>query len=275
MNHLKSPEILDATISAGVTKANGSFGRLFVLGILAGAFIALAGAGSNMAAFNLLMSQDHFGLGKLVAAFVFTVGLMLVILAGGELFTGNCLMAASLVEKKITFGGMIRNWGIVYFANLLGAVLIAFFTYQTGLLNSDGGLVGALTVKIAAGKVNMTFISAFISGIMCNWLVCLAVWTSTGADSTVGKIFGAFFPIMLFVVSGYEHSVANMFYIPTGIFAKGNETFVSLCGVGQEALANLNFGGFFADNLLPVTLGNIIGGAVFVALAYWYSYKKA
>lgn len=275
INHSKPAEILEYTISAGVTKANSSFSKLVILGVLAGAFIALAGMGSNMAAFNLLMSTVDYGIGKLVAAFIFTVGLMLVVLAGGELFTGNCLMSAALLEKKISFGSMIRNWGIVYFSNLIGAVVVSFLIVHSGLLNTDGGLVGALTVKIAAGKVNMSFLSAFVCGIMCNWLVCLAVWIGTGAESTVDKIFGMFFPILLFVVSGYEHSVANMFYIPAGIMAKSNEIYVNLTGLGETALENLNWGGFFVDNLIPVTLGNIIGGAVFVGLAYWYSYKKA
>ena len=132
-----------------------------------------------------------------------------------------------------------------------------------------------MTVKIAAGKVGFSFGQAFVLGIMCNWLVCLAVWLSFGADTMAGKILGIFFPISLFVTSGFEHSLANMYYIPAGIIAKANETFAALSGVSAEALVNLNWTSFFTANLIPVTLGNIVGGCVFVAMAYFYAYKKA
>ena len=267
---MKPNEILENSITIGKGKALASFGKLAVLGILAGMFIALAAVGANTAGSNLLMNPDTFGTGKLVTGAVFTVGLILVVLAGGELFTGNCLMITSLLEKEIPLVKMLRNWIIVYFFNFVGAVVVAFMISQSGLMNA--GLVGAITVKIAASKVALSFTSAIILGILCNFLVCLAVWIAWGSDSTIGKIFGIFFPIMLFVTSGFEHSVANMYYIPAGIFAKANETFVNLAGVD---VSNLTWGGFLLDNLLPVTIGNIIGGALFVGAAYWYCYKKA
>lgn len=272
---MKPNDILNTTIESGVNKANSSFGKLAILGILAGAYIALAGAGANMAAFNLLGSAATFGLGKLVSGVIFPIGLMMVMLCGAELFTGNCLMLTSVVDKKIKISGMLRNWVIVYIANLIGGVLIAWMVTKGGMLNAGDSMLGAMTVKIAVGKVNMSFLVCIIMGILCNWLVCLAVWMATGADSTIGKIGSIFFPICLFVVSGFEHSVANMYYIPAGLFAKANETFVALSGVSSEALSNLNWGSFFVDNLLPVTIGNIIGGAVFVGLAYYLAYKKA
>lgn len=272
---MKPNDILNTTINAGVNKAAGSFSKLFILAILAGAYIALAGAGANMAAFNLLGSPETFGLGKLVSGFIFPIGLMMVMLCGAELFTGNCLMLTSVVDKKIKISAMARNWVIVYIGNLIGGILIAWMVTNGGMLSAGGDMLGAITVKIAAGKVNMPFLACIIMGILCNWLVCLAVWMATGADSTIGKIGSIFFPICLFVVSGFEHSVANMYYIPAGLFAKANASFVELSGVSSDALSNLNWGSFFVDNLLPVTMGNIIGGAVFVGLAYYFAYKKA
>ena len=274
MKFLKPPEILDYAIETAVAKAGGSFMRLFVLGVLAGVFIAFAGEGSNMAAFNLLARPDTYGLGRVLAGAVFGTGLMLVVLAGGELFTGNTLMVAAVCEKKVKVVKMLRNWAIVYAGNFIGSVFIAYMVAESGLLDSGAGGLGAMTLKIAAYKANLPFLSAFYLGIMCNWLVCLAVWLSYGADSMTGKILGIFFPIWLFVTSGFEHCVANMYYVPAGIFIKANQTFTELSGVSESSLENLSWGGFFLNNLLPVTLGNIAGGAVFVALAYWYSYKK-
>lgn len=267
---MKPSQILENSIAIGKSKATSSFSKLVVLGILAGMFIALAAVGANTAGSNLLMNPDTFGSGKLVTGCVFTVGLMLVVLAGGELFTGNCLMITSVLDKKINWLQMLRNWLIVYVSNFIGALLVAFLISQSGLFNA--GLVGAITVKIANSKVALSFVQAFILGIFCNFLVCLAVWIAWGADNTVGKIFGMFFPIMLFVTSGFEHSVANMYYIPAGLFAKTNEALVQLAGVDVTGLTWENF---FVNNLIPVTLGNVVGGAVFVGMAYWYSFKKA
>lgn len=275
MKPLKPAEIFDATVETGVSKASGSFAKLFVLGILAGAFIAFAAEGSNMAAYNLLANPATFGLGKCLAGSIFGTGLMLVVLAGGELFTGNTLIFAAVCEKKVTLAKMLRNWIIVYLGNLVGSLLIAYMMNVSGLFDSSAGLLGGMTVKIAAGKCSLTFAKAFVLGIMCNWLVCLAVWLAYGADNMVGKIFGIFFPIWLFITSGFEHSVANMYYIPAGIMAKGNEVYAAMSGLSAEALAGLNVQNFLLANLLPVTLGNIVGGAGFVAFAYFIAFKKS
>lgn len=275
MKPLKPAEILDTSIETSTVKAGGSFGKLFVLAFLAGAFISFAAEGSNMAAFNLLASPGTYGLGKLTAGIVFGTGLMLVVLCGGELFTGNTLIIAAVADKKVTLAKMLRNWVVVYAGNLAGALFIACMMNYSGLFSSGAGMLGAMTVKIAANKVGLSFGQAFVLGIMCNWLVCLAVWLSFGADTMAGKMLGIFFPISLFVTSGFEHSIANMYYIPAGILAKANETFASLSGVSAEALESLNWLSFFTANLIPVTLGNIVGGGIFVAMAYFYAYKKA
>lgn len=274
MNHLDPSTILQTVIETGQAKSNGTWKKLFLLGILAGAYIAFAGIASNASAFNLLFDTETYGVGKVLSGTIFTGGLIMVVLAGGELFTGNTLILTSVLDRKVTLGRMLRNWGIVYIANFIGAVLIAFLVSQTGLFTGGDGLLGAFTLKTAVGKVNLSFTHCFITGVLCNWLVCLAVWISFGADSTIGKIFSMFFPIWIFVTSGFEHSIANMYFIPAGIFAKGNELYVALSSVSSEALGNLTWQGMFLYNLLPVTLGNIVGGAFCVATAYWLSFNK-
>ncbi len=274
MKPLKPQEILEYTIDTGIAKANCSIKKLMILSIMAGAFIAFAAEGSNMAAFNLFADPNTYGLGKTLAGVVFGTGLMLVVLCGGELFTGNTLILACLCDKKVSVSKMLRNWSIVYIGNLIGALFIAYLMVQSGLFSSGADLLGAVTLKIAAYKVNLTFLEAFYLGIMCNWLVCLAVWLSYGADTMAGKILAIFFPIWLFITSGFEHSVANMYYIPAGILIKNSELYVGLAGLGKDALTNLTWSGFALSNLLPVTLGNIVGGGVFVGIAYWYAYKK-
>ncbi|MFV0518345.1 MAG: formate/nitrite transporter family protein [Aminipila sp.] len=275
MKPLKPAEILDYTIETGVAKSGGSFTKLLILSIMAGAFIAFAAEGSNMAAFNLFYEPTTYGLGKALAGAIFGTGLMLVVLCGGELFTGNTLILAAICERKVKVSKMLRNWTIVYIGNLIGSLLIAYMMYHSGLFTSGADVLGAVTIKIAAYKTGLSFMQAFYLGIMCNWLVCLAVWLSYGADTMAGKILGIFFPIWLFITSGFEHSVANMYYIPAGILAKANETFVSLSHISAQALNNLTWSNFFINNLIPVTLGNIVGGGIFVGIAYWYVYKKA
>ena len=272
MRHLKPVEILDEIAASGIAKTSGSFRKLLILGIMAGAYIAFAGAGANMAAFGLLGDAETFGLGKLVSGAVFTGGLIMVVLAGAELFTGNTLITVSVMQKKTSISKMLRNWVIVYIANFIGSVIVSALVFYSGGLNAGNGYLGAMTLQIAANKVNMPFVNCILSGILCNWLVCLAVWISTGASGTCGKIAGIFFPILLFVVAGYEHSVANMYFISAGIFAKTNELFVALNGAAD--LSNLTWLGMFINNLLPVTIGNIIGGVVFVAMGYMIALKE-
>jgi formate/nitrite transporter len=270
-------EILDASITVAKAKATAGTTKLIVLGILAGAYIALAAQGSTMVAFNLLSSPDTYGIGRLLAGTVFPVGLMLVVVAGAELFTGNTLMIGGAIRREITFGAMFRNWGIVYAANLAGSLLIVVMISNSGLWHQGADMLGGVTVKIAAGKTALSFESAFILGILCNWLVCLAVWLAYATTSMTGKLLSCFFPIWLFVASGFEHSVANMYYIPAGILAKGQEAFVAVAqsiGVSDAALEGLSWQGFFAGNLVPVTLGNIVGGCVFVSIAYYISYRN-
>jgi formate/nitrite transporter len=270
-------EIFETSVAVAKAKAAGGTAKLVVLGILAGAFIAFASEGSNMAAFNLLADPETYGLGRAVAGVVFPTGLMLVVIAGAELFTGNTLMVGGVARREISLVSMLRNWGIVYVSNLAGSLLVVYLIATSGLLHSGGDLLGAVTIKIAAGKTALSFESAFALGILCNWLVCLAVWMAFATTSMTGKIFAIFFPIWLFITSGFEHSVANMYYIPAGIVAKSTEAYVAAAqaiGVKDAALDGLSWHGFFVSNLIPVTLGNIVGGCIFVSLAYYLAYRE-
>lgn len=276
-NFLIPAEIAEATIQAGIKKVNLTKSKMVILGILAGVYIAFAAEGSNMAAFNLLAKAETYGLGKALAGFVFGTGLMLVLVGGAELFTGNTMIIAGVLDKKVKIMDMLKNWVFVYLGNLIGSVFIAYMMTKSGLFNSGANVLGGMTIKIASYKVGLTFSQAFYLGIMCNWLVCMAVWMAAAAKDITGKLLAIFFPIWLFITSGFEHSVANMYYIPAGIMAKGTKAWVdaaAVLGVTPEKLAHLNWGTFFINNLLPVTLGNIVGGGVFVGAVYWYIYIK-
>lgn len=261
-------EIGQNTIQIGISKSSLPSHKQMIAGFLAGAFIAFAAEASNMAAFNLFANPDTYGLGKALAGAIFSAGLMFVLIAGGELFTGNSLISISVLEGKVKLSSMLRNWFFVYIGNFLGAVFIAYMMDKTGLFNSSGGLLGEVTVKIALYKVGLSFEKAVVLGVLCNWLVCIAVWMAFAAKDITGKVLAIFFPIWVFVASGFEHSIANMYYVPAGIFAK------SQFGGSITGVDALNWGNFITKNLIPVTLGNIIGGVIFVAGVYWYMYLR-
>jgi formate/nitrite transporter len=271
----RSPaQILEYTSDVGVTKAQRGIPGQLILAFMAGVFIAFASEGSNMAAFNLFANPETYGLGKVLAGAVFGTGLMLVVVAGGELFTGNTLIMVGALDRKVKVSAMLRNWLVVYIGNFIGSVFIAYMMNKSMLFNSGGGMLGGQTIKIAAYKTALSFESAFFLGLMCNWLVCLAVWVSYAAKDVMGKLFACFFIICLFITSGFEHSVANMYYIPAGIMAKSNPAWVEMSGATAQQLANLNWLTMITKNLIPVTLGNIVGGGGMVGFLYWLSLKK-
>jgi len=269
MNYfLTSKEIAKAYDDISVNKAKNSLSNLIILGMLAGVFIAFAGFASQMISHTI----DNPGLAKFANGAVFPVGLMLVVIAGAELFTGNNLMIIGVMDKRISFRELFRNWIIVYISNFIGAILFAFLISHSGLLDTSGGMLGATVIKAAITKVSLSFSQGLIRGILCNIMVVLAVWMATAAKDIVGKIFACWFPIMLFVMSGFEHCIANMYFIPIGIIAKSNSTYITAGQIEVEALTRLNIGGL-VENLISVTLGNIIGGALVIGLAYWYVYR--
>lgn len=275
MKSVLSPsQILDQTSDIGLTKAKSGTLKLLILSIIAGAFIALAAQGSMFASFNLMNNPDTLGLAKVIMGITFTPGIICVVLAGAELFTGNSLMIVAFLDKKITISELLRSWIIVYIGNLIGSILIAFLIINSGQLSSGNMDLAARTIITANTKVNLGFSKAFILGILCNWLVSVGVWMSYGSDSQVGKMLSVFFPIMLFVISGFEHSVANMYYIPAGIFAKLVPDYAIASGLSQEVLNGINWVSFFVNNLIPVTLGNIVGGGFFVGASYWLAFRR-
>lgn len=232
-------DIAKSYIDTGAAKAAMPKGRMVLLAMLAGAFIALAGVAATVGTALA---------GKLAGACIFPAGLAMVIVAGSELFTGNNLMVIPLLEGRITAGQLLAAWVVVYIGNLAGAVLVAAAAVWSGVL----GACSANVIATAAAKCSLSFGEAFIRGVLCNVLVCTAVWMAMAARDVTGKIAGLYMPVMAFVLCGFEHSIANMFYIPAGLF--------SLLRYGGEA-EGLTLGAFFVKNLLPVTLGNIVGGA--------------
>ncbi len=266
---LSPKEICTYVESIGVQKANNKFIQTLILGVLAGAFVAIGGFSAATASHSI----ENIGVAKLASSVVFPVGLMFVLICGAELFTGNCLLTIAYAEKKITLKKMLRNWTIVYFANFLGALIIVVLIYYSGLLSTNGGKLGGYAIKVAAYKSGLTFTEVFTSGILCNLVVSLAVWGSYAAKDVIGKVVISFFPIMAFVIAGFEHSVANMYYLLLGLFAKTNPLYVEMSHQTAEKVANINFI-HVVQNLIPATLGNIVGGGVFVGIAYWLVYKK-
>lgn len=266
-------EVIEQNIQNGIKKTNLTTKKLILLGIAAGFFIGIGAEASSLAMHGI----SNVGLARTVAGAVFPIGLMLIVLLGGELFTGNCLISMAVYDKKVKLKGMIRNLTIVYISNFIGAALMAWMINNCGQLNFSDGGAGAFTIKVALGKVGIDPIQAIISGILCNVLVCLAIFMAATAKDVAGKCIAIFFPIFVFVISGFEHCVANMYYIPAGILATHNPLYAAkateLYGITAEQLSGLNFGSMFS-NLIPVTIGNIIGGMVFVGLLYWYLYRK-
>ncbi len=265
---LAPQEIAETVVEVGQKKANRSNGQQLLLGILAGAFIALGAYASNVAVHT--MSAENYGLLKFVQGAVFPVGLILVLVAGAELFTGNTLLSVGVLEGKVTGQKMLNNWVLVYLGNFIGALGFSWLVYQSGFFSLSEGALGALHVKIAVGKTALDFFPAFLRGILANFVVCLAVWMGIGAQDMVGKVLASWFPIMAFVAGGFEHSIANMYYIPAGLMAKAE--FAWLTGVSSSQLASLNWGGFL-HNLAAVTLGNIVGGAILVGAVYWLVFR--
>lgn len=264
--------VANAFCDIGKTKADLPWIKMVILGILAGVYI---GFGAQLATMVTYDSAKYIGDGvsKILFGSVFSVGLMLVVIAGAELFTGNNLIVVGTLNGNVSTGKLLNSWFWIYIANFIGSILLVWIMYATQLWKTGDLAVGAKALAIANGKVNIGWGAALARGIVCNWLVCLAVWLAVAAKDVAGKILAIYFPIMAFVASGFEHSVANMYFVPMGIMLKGNTAVVEAAGLTDE-LANLNWEGFIFNNLIPVTIGNIIGGAFFVAALYWFVYLK-
>ena len=268
--YLTIKEVAEKYIEGCQTKIQMPTKRLIGKSIMAGMMIAMGAGISSVAAHTI----PDVGLARLAAAVVFPVGLMMVILMGAELFTGDCLVAMSVFDGKQKIRNCAKLLLFVYLGNFVGAALTALFISMSGQWDYSSGMLGAYIIKVAIGKVNISFAQGIISGILCNILVCAAVLMAMCAKDITGKLLASFFVIMLFVTGGFEHCVANMYYITAGLLAECNPQYVELAkeayGFSQEYLGTLNVENYFVKNLLPVTIGNIIGGAFCVGVPVYY-----
>ena len=269
MSYLSPKEFLERYAAAGEVKTRKSIGKLLALSVLAGALIALGCAATNTAVHGM----ENVGLARTVSGFLFPFGLCMVIVTGAELFTGNSLLVLSLLEGKCTLAGLLRNWLLVYLGNFLGALAVAAGCVWFGQLNYSAGGLAVYTIRLAAGKCGLSFLQGFGLGIFCNMLVCLGVLLALSAQEGAGRLMGAFVPVCYFVLCGFEHCVANMYYISAGMLAVQNPRYLQLAQEAGVDLSGLTLPGFLLGNLLPVTLGNILGGAGLGALL-WYAHVK-
>jgi len=266
MDAFAPAEIATLVETRGVAKAGAPFLATFVLGVLAGAFIALGAVLSTMIGTE---SELGYGITRWLAGIGFSLGLILVIVAGAELFTGNNLIVMSVVSGKVPVSRLLRNWAIVYAGNFVGAISVAVMVWLGDWGGQGEGAVGATALSIAATKASLPFWTVFWRAVLANALVCLAVWLATGGRTIVDKIFAIIFPISAFVASGFEHSIANMYFIPIGLLLQRDVPDAST----DPALAGLDLAGL-GTNLAAATIGNVIGGAVLVGLVYWFVYLR-
>lgn len=263
----KPDEIIQQYITNSVSKTKMTSIMIIAKSILAGLMIGMGAACSSVAAHSI----SNVGIARLIAGIVFPVGLMMVILMGAELFTGDCLMSSAVARKSISLFQMFRVLILVFIGNFIGSVILAALVFFCGQLNFSNGLLGAYTIKVALAKTSLTPLQGITSGILCNILVCSAVLMAMASKDVTGKILASFFVVMPFVTGGFEHCVANMYYITAGLMAKTNHNFVNmLSSYGITDISALSLKGFIVNNLLPVTFGNIVGGSIIIGLPMYY-----
>ena len=282
---LLPPEMARKAETLGVSKTNARTYYLFTLALLAGAFIAMGAMFATVVfsgGMTLTTAEGAkafttglpYGVTRMLGGLAFSLGLILVVIGGAELFTGNILIVIAWASQKVSTLALLRNWLIVYLGNFAGGLLSAGLVFLSGHYLNGGGAIGLTALNIANGKAELAFLPAVASAILCNALVCMAVWLTYSARSTADKIAAIVFPITAFVAAGFEHSVANMYFLPVGLLIKGfaGSAFWELVGKSTADYANLTWGSFLLNNLLPVTIGNIIGGGVLVGAVYWVAY---
>ena len=265
----KPREIAEYICSLYEGKIKIPIGRIFLLAVLAGVYVGFGGYLYIVVTSDASTYVGH-GVAAVLGGLAFSLGLILIVLGGAELFTGNGLLTVSCLSKRIRVVDVLKNWFVVYSGNFVGSLLVLGLIFAAESYTVYDGSIAVRLLQVSSAKVSLGFWPAFARGVLCNWLVCLAVWLVGSAEDTTGKILAIVFPITAFVAMGFEHSVANMFFIPFGILLSGNAQLVAKAGVsaGDLSLAGL------VGNLVPVTLGNLIGGALFVAVVYWYVYLR-
>jgi formate transporter len=268
---LPPPEMARRAEEVGVVKAGLDTATTFALAVLAGAFIAMGAVFATTATAG--MGGVPYGVVRLVAGVTFSLGLILVVVAGAELFTGNNLIVMAWASRRVSTARLLRNWAIVYVGNAVGAIATVAIVYAGKQYEFGKGAVGAQALSIAAGKTELGFVQAIALGALCNALVCLAVWLCYSARTTADRILAIVPPIAAFVASGFEHSVANMYFVPYALLVKANGSFVASQS-GLPDLSHLTWGCFLGANLVPVTIGNVVGGAVMVGAIYWFVYLR-
>jgi formate/nitrite transporter len=274
LDALMPPQIAAKAEDIGVSKASMSTLRTFTLGVLAGAFIALGAMFATTVVAGAAGSVP-FGVTRLLAGVVFSLGLVLVVVAGAELFTGNNLIVIAWANRRIPLAWLLRNWGIVYVGNLVGALATVLLIFAGSQYEFGGGEIGLSALSIAETKASLGFGQAVALGVMANALVCLAIWLTYSARSVTDKILAVLFPITAFVAAGFEHSIANMYFLPIGVLIRneGSDRFWSSVGKSPDDFPDVTWLDTMA-NLIPVTIGNVIGGSLMVGLVYWFVYIR-
>ncbi len=258
-------EVAEKVKTIGVDKANMHFLSLIILSLMAGAFIAFGAMYYTVA---ITDSNMAYGMTKLIGGLAFSLGFILVVIAGAELFTGNTLVLMAWAKGKVSLPALLKNWTIVYLANAVGAFVMVYLVYLSGYLDAHHHKVGATVLKVGLAKVDNTLTESFVLGLFCNVLVCLASWMVYASRTVSDKVLAVIFPISAFVAMGFEHCIANMYMIPVAILASMDPAIVAASGLEVSQLQDLSFNGFMM-NIIPVTIGNIIGGGVFVAMTYY------
>ncbi|MDR0654110.1 MAG: formate/nitrite transporter family protein [Synergistaceae bacterium] len=269
MNLFSAPENMRNYVELGGKKAECAALKLFLLGIASGVILGFGGVAANTASHALANPSAA----RIVSGLMFGFCLGMIMLTGSELFTGNCMIVVSVAARRTTLAGMLRNWFYVYAGNMTGGLILACGIVASGQLDYNGGALALHTIRTAAAKCAIPFARAVLLGVFCNILVCMGVLCSLTARDAFGRIAGAYLPVTFFVIGGFEHSIANMYYIPAGLFAAGIEAYSQMAGDAGLALGALSWGSFFARNLLPVTIGNIIGGAG-TGLLFWFCHAR-
>jgi formate transporter FocA len=272
LDALPPPEMARKAEQVGVTKAGMDAATIFALSILAGAFIAMGAVFATTATAG--GSELPYGVARLLGGLTFSLGLILVIVAGAELFTGNNLIVMAWASRRVSTLHLLRNWVIVYAGNFVGAIATAALLYVAGQYEFGNGAVGLQAVSIAASKTSLGWVQALVLGAFCNALVCMAVWLCYSARTTADKVLAIIPPIAAFVAAGFEHSVANMYFIPYGLLVQSNDDYWSQQDITLPTSPDLTWAGFVTSNLVPVTIGNILGGALMVGAIYWFIYLR-
>ena len=269
MNLFTAAETTANYSNAGAAKTKLSIAKMLLLGILAGFLIGFPSCVTNMATYAL----DNNRTIRMVSGLLFAFGLGMVVITGAELFTGNTLITISVLDKKATLAGMLRNWVFVYIGNFIGSMALSFICAQFGWLSAGSNALASFSMKLAVGKMTMPFQNAFFMGVLCNILVTIGVLLSLSGKDGISRFIGAWAPVMFFVTCGFNHSIADMTYCMLGLFAKNVPAYVEAAQSAGVALENLTWGNYFVGNLIPVTLGNLVGG-VCVGALFWFAYLK-